>query len=337
MNLAQLIVRVRDVLDDSNTNQLKYTDLEIARHVDEQLRALFKTKLRQNNEWSNMTLALQKESARTLFANTYEWTLPTWIEAVRRVYVRSASDGTGETTYSPYRWTVTNAPTMGQEIPKSDERRRLGWTWQGQHVFRLWNWNQAPEINLEVSVTPAPVFKVAIANIPVAPVATSMFLPTTLAASDLGDFDPEEGRYINTEAQVTATTGAADIKLGEIRRVIYSKASTLDVGVRRHQLDFDAAFASNLAVGDTIQSIIPIEPVHLRCLVLRIVNACAQKKFNIDLQKSISAELGQEMLDYVEACTAPRDSNGPFFKTTGSRFSGPYDPNRINQLQGSWP
>ena len=338
MNLSQFLVRIRDELDDNA--KLKYSDGELVRHIDEQARTLCRLQMRTNKEWANFALSLQSEDARKLFQNTYEWKLPTWVEAVIRVYIRVNSSGAGETTFSNYKWT-NNDQTLGTMIPKTDLMRRSGWSWEGNHTLRIWNFSVVPELTLEVVADPAPMFKAAILTIPVAPVATSFFLPPlpVPVANDLGERGyVEEGRYINGEVQVTATTGAADTKLGETRRIIYSKSSTIDVATRRHQLDLEAPFSSNVAVGDTIESLIPVSEMHSRVLMLKVLNAAAVKKFNIDLQKSIGAEMGEEMAAFVEWASKPRDSNGPFFKLSSSGLRKPYDPDtrQFGYVQGAW-
>lgn len=327
MNLTQFLQRVRDQLDDPN--KLKWDDAKIVRHIDEQVRILFRYHIRAAKEWSNFTYMLQDTDARTLFENTYEWRLPSWIEAVTRVYFRDRTDGTGESTFSPYNWTTT-PKRAGVEIQKSDPTRRTGWTWEGRNIFRLWNWSQTPDLILEVAATPAPMFRATVAEVPVAPVANAMFFPATAGAQDLGDRGfLEEGRFVNGEVQVTATAGAADIKLGEVARIIYSKSTTLDAGTRRYALTFDHSLASNVAAGDIFETLIPLEEMHLRLLVLKVVNACAVEKFNIDLQRSIAPEMAEELREYLDWARSSRDQAGPHFylsRASGLR-RGPYNPN----------
>jgi hypothetical protein len=336
VNLSQFLTRIRDELDDNA--KLKYSDAELVRHIDEQSRTLCRLQMRANKEWSNFAVALQSEDARKLFNNTYEWKLPSWIEAVKRVYIRVNSDGTGESTFSHYNWTL-NTQTLGTMVSKTDATRRSGWSWEGNHTFRLWNFTFVPELTLEVVADPSPMFKAAILNIPAAPVATSFFLPPALAANDLGERGyVEEGIYVNGEVQVTATTGAADLKLGQTRRIVYSNAATIDSGTRRHQLTFESSLASNVAVGDTIETLIPVAAMHSRILMLKVLNAAAVKKFNIDLQRSIGAELGEEMAAFTEWASKPRDSNGPFYMLSSPRMRAPYDPDtrQMGYVQGAW-
>ena len=51
--------------------------------------------------------------------------------------------------------------------------------------------------------------------------------------------------------------------------------------------------------------------------MLRVVNACAVKKFNFDLQKSIAAEMGEHLAEFLSYAEAPRDHAGPGWYKSG--------------------
>lgn len=330
MNVSQILQRIRDQVDDPiPVASRTYSDLEIIRHVDEQLRQMYRTMMTSSLEWSNLCLGLSDANKRTLFTDTFEWRLPTWIEKVVKVYRRNPTDATTELTFSPYNWTST-PNQLGMEIPKTDPGRRSGWSWEGNHTFRVWNWNQSLDLILLCATLPPPVFKATLTAAHGTPSDTALYLPAAVGASDLGDFlsFAEEGRHVNAEIEVVGTADAADLKLGEVRRCIYSKVVD-DSGTRRHELKFDAAFSSVFAVGDTVETRIPIPEIHTRLLILKVVNACAVKKFNTDLQRSIGAEMGLELGQFAEYAKGPRDSSGPFFKTRGTRVGASrYDPDR---------
>lgn len=340
MNISQGVARVRDQVDDpAPIASRTYSDLEIVRHFDEQVRGMYRTMIFTNQEWSNMSVALKTADARLLFRGTYEWRLPTWIEKVVKVYVRQPTDAALEGTFSPYNWT-SDANQIREEVPKTDTSRRTGWSWEGNHTFRMWNVAATPlDYLLYVAALPPPVFKLGLTVAHTAPSTTAFFLPTTLVANqDLGDLTfSEEGRYVNAEIEVTGTAGAADTKLGEVRRVIYSTPKTVQAGARLHELKLDAAMSSVFAIGDTVQTRIPIPEIHTRLLVLQVANACAIKKFNTELQKAIYPEMGVEKKAFAEYAQGPRDSTGPFFKTAGSRVGRAFNsPDRYSRGGFGW-
>lgn len=333
MNVTQFIQRVRDEVDDPAS--LKHSDSEIVRHADEQARSMFRTMIRSSVEWSNVTIALKAADARTLFQGTHEWRLPNWVEKVVRVWDRTPTDAALEATLSPYNWTST-PNQIGSEIPKTDSNRKAGWSWDGNHAFRTWGSASTPrDYLLHVAAMLPPLFKIVIVNAHTVPSTTKLYLPVSSAAT-LGDLTHrEEGRYVNAEVEVTGTTGANDLKLGEMRRVVYSNAATNDAGTRRHELTLEFALTSAVAVGDSFETLIPVPEIHTRLLVLRVANACAIKMMNTDLQRALLAEMSEEMRSFADYAQGPRDSAGPYFKVSGSSSGQRYDPDRYAR-PGRW-
>lgn len=325
MNVTQILQRIRDEVDDPL--KLKHSDAEVVRHVDEQARGMFRTMIRSNTEWSNMTIALRSADARTLFQNVHEWRLPTWVEKVVRVYDRGVTDATLETTFSAYNFT-SDPNKIGREVPKTDPTRRGGWSWDGNHTFRIWNAPQPQDYLLHIAALPPPVFKITIDAAHSTPDDQKLYLPASATLGDL-TLGLEEGRYVNAEVEVTGTVDPADTKFGEVRRVTYSTPNALDAGTRRHELTFDYALASVVAVGDQFETRIPVPEIHTRLLVLRAANALAIKMFNVDLQRSLANEMAHESSLFADYAQGPRDSAGPYFKISGVRAaSRPYDPDR---------
>lgn len=329
MRITDFVLGVRDELDDSQS--LKWSDAEIVRHADAQAKRMIVMLTKADKEWHNFSYCLQKESGKNLFANVWEWRLPSWVEKVRKVYARSGSASV-EATFSPYRWTGSSAVDLGQEINETDVSRRSGWSWQGQHTLRLWNWTQADELTLQVVKLPPPMFKATTANLHASVTFDGIYLPSSLTLGTLG---MEEGIYANAEVLISATASATDTNLGEMRRVDYSRTNAMDVGTRRTEIRFEEGFLHAVAVGDTLETLIPIPPSHARFLTLLVVNACAIKKNNLDLQKSIVGDLGQATNEFLSDVAA-RDSAGPYFYKAGQSLRRRYSPD-IRNSPYPWP
>ena len=322
MNLSALIQLVRDRLDDPNGT--KYTDAEIVRHIDEQARVMFRKQTQAAKEWHNFGLLIQKESGRQLFGDVWEWRLPMWVDRVTKVFIRQGA-GTAETTYSPYLWTGNNGVTFGPEIRKTDITRRDGWTWEGQRTFRLWKNPTEQELIVLCCKVPPPVLKVKIAHAYTD--GTGAYLPASSDTANwlLGAETLEEGIYVNQEMMVVSTAGAADTHYGNIRRCVYSQPNAIDGGARYQLLRFDSTFGATLAVGDTIESVVPVADAHATLLVLLCVNSLFVKKNNTDGQKSLAGDLGKEWQDFISFASATRDTSGPYFKVSYSSRTGRTD------------
>lgn len=323
MLLTQAIQGVRDSLDDNNVNVSlrKWTDAEITRHIDLQLLAMFRRMVHSSKEWSNMILGVQGLAARTIFQNTYEWRLPTWVEAVVAVYYRTGNT-TGPTA-SQYLWTDAAGVQLGKIIEKSTPENRRGWTWEGNHTLRLWDWaSSPPALSLRVAAQPHPLFRAKLTT--VYPKATGFYLPTP----QIGSVGLEEGRYTNADVQVVETASGTSTNLGAIRRCVWSLPNSVSSGTRYNEIFVDEAWPVELAQNDIVESVLPISELHTRLLVLRVVQACGVKFSNLPLQRYIADELRGEEAAFMEYAEPPRDKAGPYWRSSSSRSRGPYNPDR---------
>ena len=327
MNLTAALQLVRDRLDDPNGS--KYTDAEIVRHLDEQARIMFRKQTQASKDWHNFAYMVQKEDGRQLFGDVWEWRMPTWMDRVVKVFERGGT-ATSESTFSPYIWTGNNNVTFGRVVEKTDPSARDGWTWEGQHTMRLWRRVEAQELIVLCCKVPPPSLKVKIAHAYAD--GSGAYLPATTDTANwlLGSTMLEEGVYVNAEFQVTATAVSTATHLGDMRRVSYSQPDAIDSAVRYQALRFDANFTNTLAVGDTIETLLPIPDAHATLLILLTLNAIFTKKNNTDGMKAIQGDLAREWQDFIMFATMPRDSSGPYFKVSSAS-------NARRTLTDTWP
>lgn len=312
MNIDQGVLAVRDQLQDQLKQ--KFSDAELVRYFDEQSKVLYRIIFRSNREWSNIALHLKKADAKTIFKSCFEWTLPTWVERVVSVYERTdGADESGQSTYSSYLWTNPVTLDPSSMIAKTDSRRRDGWVWEGNHTLRLWNRPTAPMLTVFCQALPAPMFSGDIST-PYAD-ATGFYKPAS--APFLGESYIEEGQYINGYVQVTNTFDPLSTNMGAVRRIIYSRANAIVTTTRQVEFRVEKPFDTLLASGDHVSTQLAIDEIHSRLLELMVVNACAVKHFNFDLQKSIAGELREAKADFISYAEAPRDHAGPGWYNSG--------------------
>lgn len=327
MNVTQFVQNTRDLLDDRV--QTIYTDAEIVRHGDQEGVEMYRTIFRSIREWSNFALHLKIADAKQLMAQTYEWRLPTWVERVVDVYERtSPSNEAAQSTYSSYLWTTPQNIDPTRRIMKTDPRRRDGWTWEGNHTLRIWKRPTAPAITVFCQALPSPMFKGKVSTVfQISSVDSPLgfYRPSALTLGETTHI--EEGRYVNAYVQVTDTSDIASTNLGEIRRVIYSRANAIVGGTRQYEFRVEYPWNTTLAAGDTIESLIPVEDIHSRCLILRTVDSLAIRKFNWDLQKSIATKLREAKAEFAAYAEMPRDNAGPGWYQSGRGTTRSYDPN----------
>lgn len=327
MNVTQFVARLRSYLDDARV--LKFSDAELVSMADEQLKYLTRKLSQTSKDWHNFSLGLKKEDARTIFNQTYEWTLPTWVKRVSRVYDRH-STATSEPTLSPYRWSGNSNAMFTDELGKSDSGRRSGWTWEGTRTLRLWNFPQPLDLSLEIVKMPPPLFKATIVD--TFPDMSGLYLPSV---PTLGELYPEEGVYINSEIQVTSTATSVATSLGEVRRVVYSNSNTIAAG-RKNAIYVDEVWPNILEANDVVESLLPIPEDNTYLLALLVLRGLSIKKGNLDLQKSVGNAIAPELSDFLETAGLPKDSAGPYFKTSKTVRTGRYDQDRLNPPRFQW-
>lgn len=302
MNTSQFLAEVADVLDDPDMDV--YSTAEIIRHGDRQLRGLYRTLVESNKDYSNFTMAVQKESALNPMVNVFEYRLPTWVMAVTRVWIRNGN-AASEPNLSIYTWTA-NSAQIGSEIPKRGREDEPRWDWQGSSTLRLLRFSEAQELLLSVVVRPSRMAKAQIDTGTGS--TTTLFLPPTMS---YGEGETEEGAYINSDWEVTATATTNGTSYGDVRRCIYNDPAFIQSSVRYHQLTFDSAFTTALVQGDTVETVLALPDEHTRVLVLMTARACFQKKGNLPALQAIQDELLSEQARFQAFATPPRDSRGP--------------------------
>lgn len=316
------IAEVQDCLDDPKV--ARYPLATIVRHGDRQLRGMFRAMAVANKDYSNFTYCAKSTDARVVFKGSYEWRLPGWIEAISAVHYREGS-AVVQTTFSPYNWTADSI-SIGNQIPRDGRDPYPRWTWEGNNTLKVWNVQTPPELVIRCVKRPSKMFYGSITTVPGVGVGKNvLYLPAPIN----GEVEIEEGSYINADFQVTRTASTNALQYGDIRRCIYSNASTLVSGSRLHELDFDASWTSPLALADEVQTVLPIPDEQTRYLVLRTALACMQKQGAQLGIAAISGELGEEGVRFKNTIQ-PRDASGPRqWITKGYRVGRPYDAEHI--------
>lgn len=294
------ITEVQDLLDDPGAN--RYPIAEIVRHGDRQLRGMFRKMAVANKDYSNFTYCAKSTDAASPFKGSYEFRLPTWIECITSVNYRTETAAV-QTSFSPYRWTQ-NIVSIGKQIKREERDPNPRWTWEGNHTLKLWNIGLAPELVIQCVKLPPRMFYGKVQTVDAN--ANGMYLPTPV----YGEVEIEEGAYVNSDWQVTATASTNATNFGDVRRCIYSNASTIVVTARQHELLFDANWTVPLAQNDAVQTILPIPDEQTRYLVLRTALACFQKRNAQIGIAAISGELAEEAQRFNDT-VQPRDRSGP--------------------------
>lgn len=314
MNVTEFIAKVRLVLDDnvdSETNPIPtYLDAEIVEHGIDQARSLARIQVMQAKGYYNFTMVLPATSTPSIQVSqisqsVWQYALPSWIMQIAGVW---QLDTTPESSFSPYTWSNQAAMRPGLEVPRWHRRARCGYSFDDRRHLRLYGFNAAIPLVLNVAKLPPKWFRVVTNQVHAS--ASKLYLPSTFA---LGTEDTAEGAYINADVQVVSST-VAD-QFGSVRRVVYSNAANVHVSTRRHELWLTNPFgvATALPAGSTVETAIPITEDHARVLILLTANACLEKRHNLPALRAIAPELGEQLAAFREFATQPDGINGPYF------------------------
>ncbi len=323
MRITEHVELVRDILNDPN--KMTYDDALIVRHTDQQARRMFRVQVEEAKEFQNFTFGARDSAARKFFNNIWDYRLPDWVYAVADVFTFTPGD-TDDTNLSPYVWTSAESLIQAQ-IPKSRTGRGMRWTWQGHHTVRVWNAAVAPNLLFLVAKTPARMFKGSISTVHT--VADKLYMPATLT---FGSSDLTEGSFVNAEVIVSSTNSATADQYGEMRRVVASNADVNVSSTRQYELTFEYTFPAVLAVGDVVETLLPIDTEHARLLALCVANACFDQNADLPGKRSIAAEMAEEWRNYHHYAVGQRDSAGPAYWVRGNRRTFARDQDRIG-----WP
>jgi len=304
MNIAEFLTEVRLIVDDPidavNNPQNKFTTTALLSYLQRHAQALCRTQFQRDQGFHNFPLILKSAEAKQVVRNVYQWALPPWVVGVSAVRMKNGTDdAVTEPTFSPFLW--TNQVVLSDPLQKKAKNSDYGWKWDGNRTLQLWGESFAPTLYLEVTKLPARLFTATIDQIGAS--TSKFYLPVALT---LGLEDRVEGGYINAEIQVA--TSVTISKVGLVRRVVYSNANVdSGAGVRKSELTLESALPAALAVGDTIETLIPYGEEHSRLLLLKTAWSCFEQLANIPAQKAIAADLGDEMAKFLDYIT-PRDT-----------------------------
>jgi hypothetical protein len=289
-----------DPIDATNNPQNKFTNAALVSFLQRHVQALCRTQFQRDQGFHNFPLVLKAAESKTVIRGVFQWALPPWVVGISRVRLKlGADDAVIEPTFSPFRWSSPLTPS--DQLPKKTKNVDAGWKWDGNRTFQLWGYDYAQSIFLEVTKLPSRMFTATIDQIGAG--VNRIYLPTALT---LGTEDQVEGAYINAEVQITSS--ATISKVGQVRRCIYSNAN-VDSGaaVRKTEMYLESDLPVAVAVGDTIETMIPYGEEHTRLLLLKTAWSCFEQLANIPAQKAIASDLGDEMAKFLDYVT-PRDT-----------------------------
>lgn len=304
MNVTQLLLEVRDMLDDiddgQNAAKLRWQDDRLMRTANRMIRGIIRKQTEIDEGYHNCDLSLSADDAIQVHTDVFDYILPTWSMRVTGVRKGATSDG-----------------KRGAAISHADRRAegRYGASYHlvANTTLRLRH-GQALDLDVSVVKLPARLTRGTVAKASTA--ANELYL----AQDGDGDFDheTEADSYRNAILELTGVDGAGHVISGSVARVTASAHRVVDGSNFYTKLTLDQDLNATPAVNDTYEFQTEVADEHVRLLVLLICRVCWESKGNNDELRAITTELNEEWTNFVQHIQ-PRQSQEPDFVQTNRK------------------
>lgn len=298
MNVTELLQRVRDYAPEVGGD---LTDELVVRILDKTILSLTRLMVQRNEGYFNTEILVHASDFVNTQQDVWDYRHPTWITNIVECR-RATFTGGGLKTMFPAERGVLDFREDVLAVAEHTHRQG-GWEWFNENTLRLRDTSQALDLVVRVAKKPAPLFKGVIAT--KHSILSKLYMPTTLA---LGVEELEQGRYLDTQVEITSSSGKA---LGQRRSVTADNPHAQSSGsTRLHELRLDRTLAEAPVVGDTIESIMEIDETHSELVVLKAAKALFQRRNNTKGLRSIRDDLAEQMGMFISTVT-PRQVQEP--------------------------
>lgn len=309
MKIGTAITELSQLLQRVDATEWSTAELSSALH--RHVLSLSRDMTELDSGYFNHNIRVYESDARQVKQNTWEYTLPHWIERV--VDVRELTD--------------TANPTLGQRgrvIGPALKHQGRGWRWNGPNTFQLLDWPQALDLEISVAKRPArPTLGVlpTQANLPASPASSYMRLDSDTSAN-ASDHPHEtlQDSYVNALIEITGNTARS----GQLRRCVGSTHFVDEGGSRYTVLQVEPAWTVQPQSGDTYEMHIEIADEHMNLVLLMAANTCWGTRGNRTEQRALSAQIALELSKFQSHIT-PRQIQFPLYlrHTIQSAPNGP--------------
>lgn len=291
MRVGQLLVRLRDRLDEATANT--YSDIELVRYLDEAVLDLFRLQAQHDESYHNCEHNIVAATdSRVLHTDVTLYDIPTWVHKITSVRVASAT-GSGREANIPAR-------TMHNMYGSF-------WAYHGMTRIMVHGSKAGLDLTLECSKTPAPMNAGAIVTPP------NLTHTTTSIHFDHGNLTEvkyevsfEEDMYKNTLIEFTGIDSASHAIAGSITRVSAS-TTVYDSDGTFTSLTFDKAVASVPATFDTWEFHAEVPTSSSGYMIALAAHKAFIRKSNFEAIGALVPDLERERARFIEAVTPRQD------------------------------
>jgi hypothetical protein len=292
MKLADIIVLVRDVVNDQNTKY--WTNVEIGRWVNQWVRSIFRDRVDADASYGMYrydVLASQTTRWEQLYATTFAYFLPSWVYKVRSVELLEGTATTNKRgVFIPPLVPHINQPSYGWEF--GDNRRLM-----------IHGWGQAEDIRIHCAKIPTLIHTGTIASSGAADGSTIIVSATNANSYPV---DHEENAFINATFEITNQAAGRDTTTQ--RAVVTSVSKSTGSLPFLYTLTVKPIIGVQVNIADTYDMHAELDDAHIPYLVLRVAESLFHRANNTAGIEAITSDLRREYAAFKEGIQ-PRTDN----------------------------
>lgn len=296
MKISWMITRLRDRLDESTANI--YTDVELARYIDEAIYDAFRTQAQVDESWHNCEFDLINSTDGTqLHTNLIAYDLPHWVHKVTGV--REKSDSTSN---------------KNQRIPCRTLHNNFGdfWAYQGFNRIVVSGTKASEDLTVECSKIPAPLSQGTLVAPDTLTFSTTQIHWDTSSTSE-GAYQNiyEDNWYLNSIFEFTGVDSGSHAIAGSVVRGLSSTVS-YDTDALFQSVTFDSALSEAPQAGDTWEMHAEVQPANVGFILALAAHKAFIRKSNFEAITALTPDLERERLKFIESITPRQDQILPF-------------------------
>lgn len=295
MRLSQAMEQLEELLQSSDVTH--WSLKERASHLNRHALSLARKMAATDEGYFNFLVPLAASQRRKIKADTWDYTLPTWIERI--VEVRENSSATDPT-----------GVVRGRVFPYVQKYGGFGYTMQGPNL-RIVSGTEPSDLEVAVAKRPAKVTRGTLptqANLP-SPNTSYLRIDADTSADALNyPHETITDSYANALVEITGQTARS----GQLRRVVGSDHFQNEGGTLYTVLQLEEPWTTQPLAADTYELHFEIPEQHMQLVVYLAAHTLWGTRGQVENQKAHAAIISEEMAAFTHHIT-PRQVSQPAY------------------------
>jgi hypothetical protein len=308
--LSDAIDRVRRKLDDTSTNSPYNSDVDIAKNIDDWIRALTMQHAQADPSWYNSIVEIGSSDAEQVSNGVYRYRLPEYTLRINNLHeTKATTENRGKSILpggffagiSSDRWSLIDQRTVDVRL------------------------NEATDLSFWVTKTPANLHKGTVTK---AGSGSTFYMA---GAAGVGSYSLENptDKYVNAIIEITGVAVPATPRdpVGQVRRVTASSRSLDGTTEYVVECTMSTAWTTAPAVSDTYEMHLEIDEAYAPYIVLLAAESIFHRTNNMEGVRSLRRQIEELKAKHIEGIQ-PRQVQYPHQIEVQSAFGNRSDPDK---------